>query len=216
MQRSCGSPGNRCDLCCRLLPMRADAFKQKEFAETIQAMVDHGMAMPTAFEMVKEFDKPAGERCQFQRHGKGCTVYEKRPFGCRFWQCQWLQNGTGDLPRPDRLHLVIDVIPDFVESIDNVDGSKTSIPVVQVWIDPKHPHAHRDPAFRAWLAERAAKTGEAALIRYSEKDAFMLVPPVMASDGLWHEVQSPADVTRAQHTPEEVEAAVGIRVEVVP
>lgn len=58
-------------------------------------------------------------------------------------------------------------------------------PVVQVWVDPAHPHAHRDPGLRAYLA----KIGEVALVR-TGAEGFVLVPPQHSEDGQWCEMRS--------------------------
>src|SRR5262245_38646563 len=95
--RRCGE----CSLCCRLLPIRpADGA---QINETLNKMMDAGMIKPGEFKVtVEDFHKPAGQRCPHQKHHKGCTIYERRPFGCRFWNCRWLINAdTADLARPD-------------------------------------------------------------------------------------------------------------------
>jgi hypothetical protein len=73
------------------------------------------------------------------------------------------------------------------------------ISVVQVWCDPKHPTAHRDPALRAWLNERG-KEGVACLVRYDSTRAMALIPPSMSDDHQWHEIITDLDPTlREQH-----------------
>jgi hypothetical protein len=170
--------------------MRQDARREQQIPETIAEMCRRGLATPEQFRgMLFEWDKPAGEPCRFQKHHKGCTVYDRRPFGCRFWSCRWLvADDTGDLPRPDRCHYVVDVMPDFVTMTINDDLSAPSvnIEVIQVWIDPKHRDAHRDPRLRAYL-ERRGKEGKVALIRLNESEAFTLWPPSLTGDGRWHE-----------------------------
>jgi hypothetical protein len=166
--------GNRhcgdCQLCCRLMP-------------------------------IKEFSKPAGERCQHQKHGVGCAIYARRPWSCAMWNCRWLVgDDTADLRRPDRSHYVIDIMPDFVTLVDNDSGERTNIEVVQIWCDPKYPHAHRDPALRAYI-DRRGQDGIAAIIRYSELKAFTLFPPSMATDGQWHEQHH--GTVKPERTPEE-------------
>jgi hypothetical protein len=136
--------------------------------------------------MVHEWDKPAGERCKHQKFGKGCAIYQNRPFGCRFWNCRWLVNqDTAYQPRPDRCGYVIDIMPDFVTC--ERDGEATNIEVVQVWIDPARPDAYRDPRLRAYL-ERRAQQGIIGLIRFNARDAMTLWPPSISNDGKWHEV----------------------------
>ena len=137
---------------------------------------------------VRELHKGAGERCQHQRH-TGCRIYDKRPTSCRFWTCRWLSaDDTAELSRPDRSHYVIDAMPDYIQVMDNDTGTQVEIPVVQVWLDPKHPDAYRDPALRAYL-ERRAVDGYAALIRLNARDGFSLFAPPLASDGQWHEIR---------------------------
>jgi hypothetical protein len=81
--------------------------------------------------MIPDFDKPAGERCPHQKHHKRCSIYGNRPFGCRIWNCRWLvEDDTADIGRPDRSHLVIDLMPDFVTLRNNEDGSENRVQVV--------------------------------------------------------------------------------------
>lgn len=145
-----------CTLCCKLLPVRS-------------------------------LGKKDNQRCVHQRTGKGCAVYSKlikvSP-ECVFWSCRWLGNDdAADLSRPDRSHYVIDVMPDFIGAQDDDTGEITEVPVVQIWVDPDYPDAHRDPALRAWLDRRQA----VALIRYSASDAFALFPPSRTKDHQWME-----------------------------
>jgi len=147
-----------CQLCCRLLPVVA-------------------------------LDKLANQKCRHQKFGKGCAVYHRRgmPSECAIWNCRWLvSDDTDDLSRPDRSHYVIDMMPDFVTVRDDNTGNSFPIEVVQVWVDPKHRDAHRDPALRAYLSRRAAE-GKAALIRYGSNEAFTLLAPSFCDDGEWHE-----------------------------
>ena len=139
-----------CQLCCKLLP-------------------------------VPPLEKKAGERCRHQKFGKGCMVYHKpgMPRDCALWNCRWLVNDdTADLPRPDRSHYVIDITPDHITLQDNETKERHVVQVVQIWIDPKHPLAHRDPALRAYLMRRGEK-GIAALVRYDNRRAVTLFPPNM-------------------------------------
>jgi hypothetical protein len=197
--RQCGE----CQLCCKLLPMKAGADERlREGGQTIAAAIELGLLTARdAANTVEDFDKPAGQRCPHQRHHKGCNIYSTRPFGCRFWNCRWLaEDDTADLPRPDRSHYVIDVSPDFVR-----DGDRT-VPVIQVWLDPKYPNAHYDPALQAFLLRRAHE-GYAALIRLDSMKAFLLAAPPFNSDGKWHEIHS--KTVEREHTPEDKIKALG-------
>jgi hypothetical protein len=151
---------------------------------------------------VAEIGKPAGKRCQHQAHHVGCRVYDtnRMPSSCRLWNCAWLADEqTVNLRRPDRSHYVIDTMPDFVTLQPNDGGPATDIPVLQIWIDPAYPDAHRDPALRAMLDKNHA----AALVRFSSKDAFLLAPPSVANDGKWHE-QTSGTTARKEHSLSEV------------
>lgn len=159
---------------------------------------------------VDELDKPANCRCQHQRTGKGCAIYRDRPMSCQLWSCRWLvDDDCAQLPRPDRSHYVVDMIPDFVTMQPNDGGPSQHIPVIQVWCDPAFPDAHKAPSFRAWLDRQ----GTCALIRYNSRDAFVLAPPSLTG-GEWHEQRG--NSTEKTHTLQEKAAALGatLRIEV--
>jgi hypothetical protein len=167
-----------CSLCCKLLPVR-------------------------------ELTKVAGQRCKFQRHSdKGCCkIYERRPPSCVMWSCVWYASPeeAGDMRRPDRTHYVVDIMPDFVTAVDQASGLTQRIDVVQVWIDPFHPEAHRDPALRAYLARRGERDGMAAIIRLNSDDAWVLIPPAL-NNGQWQERRgNPNDKSEDRtHTAKEI------------
>lgn len=141
---------------------------------------------------VEEIGKPAGQRCPAQRHG-GCTVYRRPnfPMSCHAWSCRWLTNDdAADLRRPDRAHYVIDMMPDYVRATDDGTGESATFPVVQIWCDPNHPDAHRDPALRAWLERKAAVLPLFGLVRYGNGAALCLIPPSMTAGGVWIEQSS--------------------------
>lgn len=149
-----------CTLCCRLLPVR-------------------------------ELAKRGNERCQFQRHGKGCTIYHQPskgfPLSCAVWSCVWLSDpDAGAIKRPDHGHYVVDPMPDVI-IVQNDGEPEARFNVVQVWIDPAYPDAHRDAGLREYLALRGARDNFAALIRFNETDSFVLFPPAMTPDGKFHE-----------------------------
>lgn len=167
-----------CQLCCKLLP-------------------------------VKELGKGAGERCRHQRHHKGCGVYNTRqmPRSCKLWNCRWLVNDdTAELSRPDRSHYVIDVLPDFVTLRDDATGISNAIEVVQIWVDPSYPDAHRAPALRAYL-ERRAEEGKAGIVRWDDTRAVVIFPPALSQNGRWNEVES--NLRTKDHSLEEIAQALG-------
>ena len=165
-----------CQLCCKLLP-------------------------------TSELNKPANTKCIHQKFKKGCAIYSNRPLSCQAWSCRWLMSlDTADMPRPDRSHYVIDLIPDFVRVKDNATGELVSnIEVVQVWLDPDFPDAHHDPWLRLYLFRRGEE-GIAALIRYGSKDGFVLFPPQLTEEGLWREERG-GNIRDEEHSLEEFIAA---------
>jgi hypothetical protein len=148
-----------CQLCCRLLP-------------------------------VVTLKKLAGEKCRHQKHGKGCTIYRNRPNECGYWNCRWLVNDdTGQLPRPDRAHYVVDVMPDYIHQLLD-DGSRLDIPVMQVWCDPGFREAWRDPRLLAYIAKIADERRMATMIRFnSDTDTLTVFAPSLCDDGQWHEIE---------------------------
>jgi hypothetical protein len=161
MKRQCGD----CQLCCKLLPVHDDE----------------------PWRPGDPIHKAANERCPHQKYGVGCAIYAARPYCCKIWFCRWVVNDeAGDLPRPDRAHYVIDMMPDEIQLTDNTTGEITKATVVVVWVDPAYrDEVMRDRKLRAWLA-RKAEQGFPALFRFSERDAVGAFAPVFNEDGEWH------------------------------
>lgn len=138
-----------CTLCCKLLPVVA-------------------------------VNKGAGERCRHASHAKGCRIYPDRPFECKSWSCRWLADPrTKGMPRPDRCHYVIDIKYDTITLQNNDTGEKRHSPVLQVWVDPAYPDAHRAPELRAYMGLMADKYRAATLIRWDSARAMIIYPPSM-------------------------------------
>lgn len=97
-------------------------------------------------------------------------------------------------------------MPDFVTAVQE-SGERIDVPVVQVWVDPKHPDAHRDPELRAYLARRGEEDGAAAIIRYSEGEGFVLIPPALNAAGEWIEHRD--GIKDREHTAAEKHRVVG-------
>lgn len=141
-----------CQLCCKLVPVPA-------------------------------IHKAAGSRCQHSKVGRGCTIYATRPFACQTWSCRWLADReTAGMPRPDRCHYVVDLVPDSVKVIAE-DGRQSQVPVIQVWVDPAFPEAHRAPELRAYMLQMAEKYKLATIVRFDSRRALMVFPPPITGVG---------------------------------
>jgi hypothetical protein len=146
-----------CQLCCKLLP-------------------------------VESLHKIAGVKCQHQRVGKGCMIYATKPHECHWWNCRWLlDDNTGNLPRPDRAHYVLDVMPDFVHQVHE-DGRRVDFPVMQIWCDPAFPNAWREPRCMAYIEWVAKERQMGTIIRWGRESALTVFAPCLTFDGEWHEV----------------------------
>lgn len=170
--RKCGS----CDLCCKLLP------------------VDEGLAaerLEGGRYSVKliGWHKMAGERCQHQKHGKGCSIYPNRPMACQTWSCRWLSDpDVGELQRPDRVGYVIDVVPDVgILHTEEEGGRDFAINTIQIWVDPARPRAHEDPALRRYLSRKWLENREVGSVRFNEIKGVTLFPPESNTGNKWVE-----------------------------
>ena len=160
---------------------------------------------------VRELGKRGGERCEYQRHGKGCAIYHQRPSSCRLWSCAWLigKEPERDLSRPDRAGYVIDAMPDYILVTDTHTGNVTELPVIQIWVDKEN--AHRDPALRAWLDYKAKETGMGALARLAgNAGAIGLFAPSISSNGKWNEIPSRFK-PEGEHTRADIERVLATR-----
>lgn len=130
----------------------------------------------------RPLNKPAGVRCE-HLCSRGCTIYAQRPDPCRYWNCTWLyQAETARMKRPDKAGYVVD--PMFQEIL--ID--QQIVNVLQVWVDPSRPDAHRDPRLRDYLALMAKRHHMPALIRWAYpdqegRDVMLLVAPCLSDDG---------------------------------
>jgi len=133
----------------------------------------------------EEIGSKANERCQHQC-SKGCRIYARRPMSCALWNCRWLvTDDTGDQPRPDRSHIVLDMIPDIIRMTDNETGEVRTIPVIVAWVDPHHPDAFKSEAFLRYVDRQDMPI----LIRHgsSEGGGVLFGPKTTASgERGWH------------------------------
>jgi hypothetical protein len=152
---------------------------------------------------VAEIGKVAETRCPYQRHGKGCVIYQSRPPSCRLWSCLWLtDDATAGLSRPDRSHYVLDPMPDFVTATADDGSPVVKVPVLQIWIDQAYPDAHRDPALRAMLEANCV----AAIVRPLR---ILLCPPSLNSEAEWREMEMQSE--GCEHTSSQIFEVIGER-----
>jgi hypothetical protein len=59
---------------------------------------------------VPELDKPENTMCTLC--DAGCTIYNDRPQSCRAFDCAWLLGAMDEDQRPDKIHVVIETLPD--------------------------------------------------------------------------------------------------------
>jgi hypothetical protein len=92
---------------------------------------------------VKELEKPSFAPCPLVRDvpsaKPGCSIYERRPSGCRMWSCVWL--ASPDVPvefRPDHVGFVVD------QSFDLVHVNGAEMAAAQIWVAPGHEEDWRD------------------------------------------------------------------------
>ena len=139
--------------------------------------------LPTA-----DIGLPANTHCKHEC-SKGCAIYERRPASCQLWSCQWLLGQDVGL-RPDRSGYVVDMMPDFVTSVDDATGEQKRWPVNQVWVDPARPNAHRAPALRRWIEEQGQRVRMMTIVRNGNDGGVLLCPPSMSDSHEWIEKDS--------------------------
>lgn len=157
--RGTGRVCGSCQLCCKLMP-------------------------------VPPIQKPGGIRCRHQKVGKGCTVWHTpaMPNACQVFACRWLSDPScAGMPRPDRVHYVIDLTPQHIGMTDPETGETKQLPAFQVWLDPAFPNAENEPGLRRWMHAMAEQFGYATVVRYSPTRGKAIFPPAFDPDGEWSE-----------------------------
>jgi len=100
-------------------------------------------------------------------------------------------------------------MPDFITIQYDDTSAPQDIQVVQIWVDPRHPDAWRDPDLMAYM-ERRGLEGIAAIIRYGESDSFVVFPPALCGDGEFHDMRDhgKGESLGRSHTPVEILGAL--------
>lgn len=165
--RKCGD----CQLCCKLTPVVEQRGR-------------------------RSFLKLANHKCPFSSYSKGCTIYNdvtRRPVACFIWRCRWLkgEEGTENLPRPDRAGYVIDEAPDMVMLKNEETGEEKRYPAIQIWIGNRKDFT-ADKALQTYMNMMADK-GFAFVFRLNEKEALTY----MRLHGYWQYSFSSATIEQA-------------------
>ena len=85
---------------------------------------------------VNALDKPPGTWCVHCDIGKGCTIYETRPQGCRNFQCGFLiMPELDERFRPSTCHFVV-----------NADAKR-----FEIHVDRQRPDAWRKQPYYSWI-----------------------------------------------------------------
>lgn len=66
-----------------------------------------------------------GDYCDHCQIGKGCSIYERRPFACQIYRCAWVCGKGEEIDRPDRLKVVMD--------LKGVDFYRQEIVAINFW-----------------------------------------------------------------------------------
>jgi len=74
---------------------------------------------------VPEVQSSSGKLCRNCIFGKGCSVYDDRPFACQRYSCVWLQGKGGENDRPDRLKIVMDYL--------SISFNGIEVPIFNFW-----------------------------------------------------------------------------------
>jgi len=147
---------------------------------------------------IDDLRKPAGQLCRHAKPRKGCTIYPSRPFACKSWACRWLADPqTQGLPRPDRAHYVIDLAYDYV-TFSVQDAADIRLPVMQIWVDPAFPLAHRAASLRSFMLRMAELRRVGAIVRYGSRQAVVILAPPLVADRQWHELTGGTIVARTE------------------
>lgn len=139
---------------------------------------------------IPEFDKKAGDWCKHCDVGKGCKIYEKRPYRCAEFQCVWLQGKLkGDLLpdalRPDRCKVVF--------------SATTNPKIMTALTMPGRPDAWKSPTVMKFI-EFILRQGIAVAVGPPAADAQYLIRP----DGSIRKINmTPPDADGMQWSKEE-------------
>ena len=113
---------------------------------------------------IEELQKPANMLCRHGMEGRGCSIYETRPQGCRDFWCLW-RSGTrlGEHWNPVHSHMMV-----YVQG-----------PQVTVLVEPDHAKIWRQPPYHAELTNWASELqkGGGYIIVFAGDVVTKIAPP---------------------------------------
>jgi len=132
---------------------------------------------------VAEIEKPRNSPCQHLAHG-GCGIYAFRPRSCKTWSCAWLVTPTMNASwRPDRCHIVIDVMTDHVLVTPHGTGRSEAIEVGQIWLEEGYDHLVASERMDAIVEAAARNHHLAVIIRFADGTCLVRAHASIAADG---------------------------------
>ena len=137
---------------------------------------------------VVELEKPRNHWCRHVAAGKhACTVYAARPDACRLWSCGYvlLRDPPPEL-MPSRCHCVFDMM------VDKIWIHGAEVAVMQIWVDPAYPYAHRAPAVRRQI-KAAAEQGFVSLARIGTRGVVIVPPETGGEEWIEREARTVGD-----------------------
>lgn len=137
-------------------PHKASLKERQQPAGLFLARTCGSCSMCCKVLLIDEVEPPkaAGQWCRHCEPGKGCSIYAKRPEGCRQYQCQWLLGHLPEWLYPERSKIVVD-------AVDIGDG----VGVARINVDPSYPNRwQEEPYYSAlkrlaqalWIGEEVA------------------------------------------------------------
>lgn len=135
---------------------------------------------------VPDIEKPANKWCEHAKIAHGCKIYANLPQSCRTWSCLWvLDAGLPPELQPHKSHVIFDMMTDQIAAV-GLGGEVDQHEVVQLWVDPIYPEAHRRPIVRELIEHIADKFRLSTLARIGGR-GILIAAPSLTSDRKWME-----------------------------
>lgn len=111
---------------------------------------------------IPELRKPRGQVCEYCAWTKGCTVYAKRPGGCRDFDCSYLLSpALGEEWKPTTAHMVL--------------GYRAQEDIILIFTDPDYPGMWRTEPYATRVKKWAGMTDIGYVLIWESGRALALV-----------------------------------------